>query len=156
MTPISIPDFSLTEAEAFNVLQTQIIQVTTLTEPIHNRVQYRYVHLGYVCNSTDMPTSESTNCLGSCTKANSNKSTDISGPIKSLFPPLVMTLRNRTLESLIVEKTSRTHLVLLLFVANSPNPLSVKLLGKLFAESFLSMRAFNLCPDFLLPAPPKP
>ena len=68
MTPISIPDFSLTEAEAFNVLQTQIIQVTTLTEPIHNRVQYRYVHLGYVCNSTDMPTSESTNCLGSCTK----------------------------------------------------------------------------------------
>ena len=103
-----------------------------------------------------MPTSESTNCLGSCTKPNSNKSTGILGPTSPPFPPLVMTLRKRTLESLILEKTSRTHLVLLLFVANSPDPLSVKLLGKLFAELFLSVRAFNLCPGFLLPAPPTP
>ena len=38
----SFPYFCLTEAEAFNVPQTRIIQVTTLTGPIHNRVQYRY------------------------------------------------------------------------------------------------------------------
>lgn len=53
------------------------------------------------------------------------------------------------------ESFSCTYLNLWLFCdANNPDPLRVKLLGKLFAESFLSLSPFSLCPD-LFPALPK-